>query len=92
MNLGKSATGTLEMLHGAFGEHSLSQTAVLEWNSRFKAGRVPVEMRNVEGDQAPANRRKMLKKFENSSMKTVVEQSKSSQTPLGSVIEFSRRF
>jgi hypothetical protein len=28
MNLGKSATKTLEMLHEAFGEHSLSWTAV----------------------------------------------------------------
>jgi hypothetical protein len=31
------------MLHGAFGEHSLSWTAVFEWHSCFKAGRVSVE-------------------------------------------------
>jgi hypothetical protein len=31
------------MLHEAFGEHSLSQTAVFEWHSRFKAGWVSVE-------------------------------------------------
>jgi hypothetical protein len=37
VKLGKSATETLEMLHEAFGEHSLSWTAVLEWHSRFKA-------------------------------------------------------
>jgi hypothetical protein len=30
MKLGKSGTGTLEMLHNGFGEHSLSQTAVFE--------------------------------------------------------------
>jgi hypothetical protein len=30
MKLGKSTTETLEMLHEAFGEHSLSQTAVFE--------------------------------------------------------------
>jgi hypothetical protein len=30
MELSKSATETIEMLHGAFGEHSLSQTAVFE--------------------------------------------------------------
>jgi hypothetical protein len=30
MKLGKSATETLEMLHEAFGEHSLSPTAVFE--------------------------------------------------------------
>jgi hypothetical protein len=43
MKLGKSATETLEMLREAFGEHSLSQTAVFEWYSRFKASRVSVE-------------------------------------------------
>jgi hypothetical protein len=37
VKLGKSATETLEMLHEAFGEHSLSQIVVLEWHSRFKA-------------------------------------------------------
>jgi hypothetical protein len=31
------------MLREAFGEHSLSQTAVFVWHSRFKAGRVLVE-------------------------------------------------
>jgi hypothetical protein len=39
-------------------------------------------MTNVQGNQAPAKRQKMLKKFENSSTKTVAEQSMSSQTPL----------
>jgi hypothetical protein len=48
-------------------------------------------MTNVEGDQAQAKRQKMLKKFENSSTKTVAEKSMSSQTPLGSVMEFARR-
>jgi hypothetical protein len=43
MKLDKSATETLEMLHEAFGEHCLSRTAVFEWHSRFKAGRVSVE-------------------------------------------------
>jgi hypothetical protein len=38
MKLCKSATKTLEILREAFGEHSLSQTAVFEWHSRFKAG------------------------------------------------------
>jgi hypothetical protein len=40
-------------------------------------------MTNVQGNQAPAKQQKMLKKFENSSTKTVTEQSMSSQTPLG---------
>jgi hypothetical protein len=43
MKLGKSATKTLETLREAFGEHSLSETAVFEWHSWFKAGRVSVE-------------------------------------------------
>jgi hypothetical protein len=43
VKLSKSATETHEVLREAFGEHSLSQTAVFEWHSRFKAGRVSVE-------------------------------------------------
>jgi hypothetical protein len=43
VKLGKSATETLEMLRGAFGEHSLSRPAVLKWHLRFKAGRVSVK-------------------------------------------------
>jgi hypothetical protein len=37
VKLGKSATETLQMLCEAFGEHSLSWTAVFEWHLRFKA-------------------------------------------------------
>jgi hypothetical protein len=37
VKLGKSATETLEMLREAFGEHSLSWTAVFERHSRSKA-------------------------------------------------------
>jgi hypothetical protein len=36
--LDKSGTETLEMLHEAFGENSLSQTVIFEWHSCFKAG------------------------------------------------------
>jgi hypothetical protein len=43
MKLGKSATETLEMLHEAFGEHSLSQTVIFEWPSHFKAGGASVQ-------------------------------------------------
>jgi hypothetical protein len=38
VKLGKSATETLEVLHEASGEHSLSRTAVFESHSCFKAG------------------------------------------------------
>jgi hypothetical protein len=41
--LSKSATKTLEMLHEAFEEYSLSQMEVSEWHLRFKAGQVSVE-------------------------------------------------
>jgi hypothetical protein len=39
VKLGKSATETIEMLREAFGGHSLSETVVFEWYSRFKASR-----------------------------------------------------
>jgi hypothetical protein len=48
-------------------------------------------MMNLQGHQELAKRQKMLKKFENSSTKTVAEQSMSSQIKLGSVMEFARR-
>jgi hypothetical protein len=43
MKFSKSATENLEMIHEAFGEHSLSQTAVFEWHSHFKASQVSAE-------------------------------------------------
>jgi hypothetical protein len=43
VKLSKSATETLEMLCETFGEHSLSQTAVFEWHSHFKAGQMSAE-------------------------------------------------
>jgi hypothetical protein len=43
VKLSKSATKSLEMLREAFGEHSFSWTAVFEWHSHFKAGRMSVE-------------------------------------------------
>jgi hypothetical protein len=36
MKLSKSATETLEMIHEAFGEHSLSLTVIFEWHSHLK--------------------------------------------------------
>jgi hypothetical protein len=43
VKLNKSSTKTFVMLHEASGEHSLRQTVVFEWHSRFKASRVSVE-------------------------------------------------
>jgi hypothetical protein len=59
MQLAKSTIETLEMLHEAFGEHSLSQTAVSEWHSRFKAGQVSV------GDDERSGRPSTSKTTEN---------------------------
>jgi hypothetical protein len=70
----KSAAETLEMIREVFGGHSSSRTAQLQMN--------------VQGCQAQAKRQKMLKKFQNSSTRTVAEQSTSSQTQLGSAMEF----
>jgi hypothetical protein len=49
-----------------------------------------LKVMNVQGDQAHPKRQKMLKKFENLSVKTIAEQSMSLQTPLGSVMELAR--
>jgi hypothetical protein len=43
VKLSKSAAETLEMLCESFRQHSLSQTAVFQWHSRFKACGVSVE-------------------------------------------------
>jgi hypothetical protein len=75
------------MLREVFGEYSLSRTAAFEWYSRFKAGRVLVEDDKNSGRLSTSKMTEMLKKFENSSMKIVAEQSMSSQTPSGSVTE-----
>jgi hypothetical protein len=52
---------------------------------------VSAEDKKVQGDQAPAKSQNMLKIFENPSTKTVVEQSMSSQTLLGSIMKVAKR-
>jgi hypothetical protein len=76
VKLVKSATETLEMLAEAFGEHSLSWTAVSEWHSRFKAGRVLVEDDKRSGQRGTSKMTENVEKIENSSTKTVAEQSR----------------
>jgi hypothetical protein len=61
VKLGKSTAKTLEMLCEAFGEHSLSQTAVFNGIHISSPVKCQLKMTNVEGDQAPAKRQKMLK-------------------------------
>jgi hypothetical protein len=73
VKLGKSATETLEILREAFGEHSLNPDNGF-WMAIMFQGRSNVSWRW---------------QFRSSSMKIVVEQSMSSQTPLRSVMEFA---
>jgi hypothetical protein len=43
LKLDISAIKVLSVLCETFGKHSLSQTVVFEWHSRFRAGQVSVE-------------------------------------------------
>jgi hypothetical protein len=79
------------MLFEAFGEHFLSLTAVFEWDSHFKARQASVEDDELSGRPTTSKTTENVENFENSFTKTVTEQSMSSQTPLGSVMEFARR-
>jgi hypothetical protein len=51
------------MLCEAFGEHSLSQTAVFEWHSRFKVGRVSVEDDEHSGRPSTSKTAENVKKI-----------------------------
>jgi hypothetical protein len=68
---------TLNFLWG-FWINSLSRTAVCEWYSRLKAGRV-----SVGGDQAPEIPQKMLKHSRTRSRRPIGEHFVSTQTPFG---------
>jgi hypothetical protein len=69
----KSRTETFQMSREAFRKHSLSWTAVFEWLSCFKAGKCKLKLMSVQGNQAPAKRQKMFKKFEKSSTKIIAK-------------------
>jgi hypothetical protein len=43
VKLGKTATETLQFLHGAYGNEALSPARVFKWHRRFVLGRVSVE-------------------------------------------------
>jgi hypothetical protein len=88
VKLSKSATP--EMLCEAVGENSLIRTLVLNSIHVSRPTECQLKMMNVWGDQAPA-KQQMLKKFGNSSMKTIIRESMSSQTPLVTVMEVTRR-
>jgi hypothetical protein len=57
VKLGKSATKTPEMLHEAFGEHSLSWTVVFKRHSSFKVSRVSAEDDERSGRPSTNNRK-----------------------------------
>jgi hypothetical protein len=58
----------------------------------FKAGRVSVEDNERSGRPSTSKTTGNVEKIENSSTKTVAEQSMSSQTPFRLVMEFAMRF
>jgi hypothetical protein len=91
LKLGKSATETLEMFLETCGKHPLSWTMVFEWHSHFEAGQVSVKDGKHSGRPVTCKTTENVEKFENSSTKTITEQSMSLQTPLGSVMEFAKR-
>jgi hypothetical protein len=74
------------MLHEAFGEHSSSQTVVLNGNHVPRLVECQLKMMKVQVVHAPTKRQKKMKKFENSSTKTI-----SKKAQLRSVMEFARR-
>jgi hypothetical protein len=91
VKLDKSAAETLELLREAFGEYFLNRRAALSGIHISRPVECHLRMTNVQGDETPAKQQKMMKSFQNSFTKTVAEQSMSSQTPFGSVMEFARR-
>jgi hypothetical protein len=92
MKLSKSTTKTLEMIHEALGEHSLSRQRILNGIHVSRLVECQSKMTNVQSDQAPAKQQKMLKRLKNSSRKTVIEQSTSLQILARSIMEFASGF
>jgi hypothetical protein len=90
MKLGKSTTETPAKLREAFGENSLSRAAVFEWHSHFKPGRVSVEDDKRSGRPSTSKTTENVENIRELT-KTIAEQSMSSQTLLGSVMEFANR-
>jgi hypothetical protein len=91
VKLGKSATETLEMFREAFGKHSLRQR-FFNGIDISRPGECQLKMHKRSGQPSTSKTTKNLEKIENSSTKAVAEQSMSSQTQLGSVMEFAGRF
>jgi hypothetical protein len=88
VKLGKSATETLEMLREAFGEYSSSRTAVFEWHSCVKAGRVPVEDDERSGTSKTTEYVEEIRELIHEDRRGTMHET---HTPLGSVIAYTRR-
>jgi hypothetical protein len=83
VKLGKSATKLLKCFVRLLENILLAGQLFLNGIHVSRPVECQLKMTNVQDYQAPAKRQKMLKKFENSSTKTIAEQSMSLQTPLG---------
>jgi hypothetical protein len=91
VKLSKTATETLEILCEAFGEHSLRQRAGFKWHSCFKDGWVSVDDDERSGQPSTSKMTENAEKIWELIHEDRPEQSMSSQTPLGSIMEFARR-
>jgi hypothetical protein len=63
VKLGKSTAKALEMLLEAFGEHSLSQTAVFERHSHIKASRASIEDDECSGQPSTSKMTENVEKI-----------------------------
>jgi hypothetical protein len=59
-----STTEIPEMLRETLGEHSSSQTVVVEWHSHFKASRVSVEDEECSGRLSTSKTTENVDKFQ----------------------------
>jgi hypothetical protein len=65
VKLSKSATGIVEIFREAFGDILLVEHRFLNGIHFSRPADCQLKMTNVQSDQAPAKRQKMLKTFEN---------------------------
>jgi hypothetical protein len=70
LKLEKFPTRTIEMLHKAFGERSLSWIVVFDWHSCFKADQVSVEDDECSRWPSTSRMTENVEKFKNSSTNT----------------------
>jgi hypothetical protein len=91
VKLGKSITGTLEMLHDAFGEHSLSRTMIFKWHLHFKASRESVEDDKRSGQPSTCRRTENVEKIRELIHEDRCRTIRELADTVGSVMESARR-